>query len=118
MAFNAERPSKASTVRPFFSRKPSYSRPAPRDIHPSRTKGRVWSALIHSPFYRNTDELIASFVLLGMIGFYALLLIIKSLLDRYFENYPTLHAIYFVIATLMTVVFINSSSPDFIYFQF
>jgi D-alanyl-lipoteichoic acid acyltransferase DltB (MBOAT superfamily) len=78
----------------------------------------LWNAVIHSPFYRNSNELIASFVLLVMIGFYALLLIVKSLLDRYFENYPTLHAVYFVAATLITIVFINSSSPDFIYFQF
>ncbi len=78
----------------------------------------LWNVLIHSPLYRNTNELIASFVLLVMIGFYALLLIIKSLLDRYASNYTNLYALYYVGITLMTIVFINSSSPDFIYFQF
>lgn len=78
----------------------------------------LWSALAHSPLYHTSNELIASFVLLVMIGFYASLLIVKSLLDRYAANYTTLHALYYVGATLMTIVFINSSSPDFIYFQF
>jgi D-alanyl-lipoteichoic acid acyltransferase DltB (MBOAT superfamily) len=78
----------------------------------------LWNALVNTPFYSNSNELIASFVLLAMVGFYASLLIVKSLLDWYFEKYPTLHALYYVAATLMTIIFINSSSPDFIYFQF
>ncbi|MDD2921688.1 MAG: hypothetical protein PHQ36_05315, partial [Anaerolineales bacterium] len=78
----------------------------------------LWNALLHAPLYRNSNELIASFVLLVMISFYASTLIVKLLLDQYFEKYATLQAIYFAAATLMTIVFINSSSPDFIYFQF
>ena len=78
----------------------------------------LWNSLAYAPFYRSSNELIASFVLLVMLGFYALLLMIKFLLDRYFEKFTTLHAVYFVLATLMTIVFINSTSPDFIYFQF
>jgi alginate O-acetyltransferase complex protein AlgI len=78
----------------------------------------LWNALAKTPFYRNSNELIASFVLLVIIGFYASLLIIKLLLDRYLEKYPILHALYYAAATLMMIVFINSSSPDFIYFQF
>jgi hypothetical protein len=80
--------------------------------------GWLWNAIINTPFYRTPNELIASFVLLTMIGFYASLLISKLLLDRYFEKYATVHALYYAAATLMTIVFINSSSPDFIYFQF
>jgi D-alanyl-lipoteichoic acid acyltransferase DltB (MBOAT superfamily) len=78
----------------------------------------LWNAIINTPFYRTPNELVASFVLLTMIGFYASLLISKLLLDRYFEKYATVHALYYAAATLMTIVFINSSSPDFIYFQF
>jgi alginate O-acetyltransferase complex protein AlgI len=78
----------------------------------------LWNALVNTPFYRNSNELIASLVLLNMIGVYASLLIIKLLLDRRLEKYTTLHALYYAVATLMTIVFINSSSPDFIYFQF
>jgi len=77
-----------------------------------------WNAFTNTPFYRTPQELIASFVLVGMIGFYASLLFVKFLLDRYVEKYKSLHAFYYVCATLMTIVFINSSSPDFIYFQF
>lgn len=78
----------------------------------------LWNALIHAPLYRNSNELIASFILLVMIGFYASLLIAKFLLDRYASDYATLQAVTYVIITLMIIIFINSSSPDFIYFQF
>jgi alginate O-acetyltransferase complex protein AlgI len=78
----------------------------------------LWNALTNTPFYRNPQELTASFVLLVMIGFYASLLFVKFLLDHYLEKYTNLHAFYYVCATLMTIIFINSSSPDFIYFQF
>jgi len=78
----------------------------------------LWNALTNTPFYRTPQELTASFVLMVMIGFYASLMLVKFLLDRYFEKYVNLHAVYYVCATLTTIVFINSSSPDFIYFQF
>ncbi len=78
----------------------------------------LWNALTNAPFYRTPQELTASFVLMVMIGFYASLMFVKFLLDRYFEKYTNLHAVYYVCATLMTILFINSSSPDFIYFQF
>lgn len=78
----------------------------------------LWNALTNTPFYRNPQELTASFVLTVTIGFYASLLFVKFLLDRYFEKYTNLRAVYYVCATLMTIVYINSSSPDFIYFRF
>ncbi len=78
----------------------------------------LWNVLVNTPFYRTPQELAASFVLFVMIGFYALLLIAKLLLDLYFEKNTILHVVYYVCATLMIIVFINSISPDFIYFQF
>ncbi|GAB4546069.1 MAG: MBOAT family protein [Anaerolineales bacterium] len=78
----------------------------------------LWNVIAAAPFYRDANELTASFVLLIIIGFYALLLVLKLLLDRYAEKYTTLRAVYYVGATLTTLIFINSSSPDFIYSQF
>jgi len=78
----------------------------------------LWSVIAVAPFYYGAYELAASLVLLLIIGFYALLLILKVLLDLYAEKFTTLRAVYYVGATLMTLIFINSSSPDFIYSQF
>jgi len=78
----------------------------------------LWNALTNTPFYRNPQELTVSFVLMVMIWFYASLLFAKHLLDHYFEKYTSLHAFYYTCATLTSILFINSSSPDFIYFQF
>ncbi len=78
----------------------------------------LWNALAHAPLYRTPQELIASFTLLVMIAFYATLLMVKFLMDRYWENSLNLHALYYAGATLAVMVFMNSSSPDFIYFQF
>lgn len=78
----------------------------------------LWNALTNTPIYATPKELMVSLSLLGMIGFYASLLIVKFLIDRYGANHTSLQAVYYVFAVLMTIVFINSASPDFIYFQF
>lgn len=78
----------------------------------------LWHALTAAPFSHSADELIASLVLSVMIFFYASLLYIKHLLDHYAPERVSLHAIYYTAAALMTLIFVNSSSPDFIYFQF
>jgi hypothetical protein len=39
-------------------------------------------------------------------------------MDRYWSNRVNLQAGYYALATLALIVFMNSSSPDFIYFQF
>jgi D-alanyl-lipoteichoic acid acyltransferase DltB (MBOAT superfamily) len=78
----------------------------------------IWNSIAYAPLYRDPNELIAGFVLLTMLGFYAALLVVKLLLDQYAEKYVMLQAAYYVAATLMTIMFVNSASPDFIYFQF
>lgn len=77
-----------------------------------------WNALTAAPFSRGSNELIASFVLLVMISFYAALLYAKHLLDVLAPERITLHAVYHAFALALTIVYMNSSSPDFIYFQF
>lgn len=78
----------------------------------------VWNVLTVMPFSRNANELIAAFVLLIMIAFYVGLLFVKHLLDEYASERASLHAVYYALALVLTLVFMNSSSPDFIYFQF
>ena len=78
----------------------------------------LWHALTDAPFHRSGEELVASFVLFVMIAFYASLMAIKHILERYWRESPNLHALYYTAATILILVYINSSSPDFIYFQF
>jgi D-alanyl-lipoteichoic acid acyltransferase DltB (MBOAT superfamily) len=78
----------------------------------------IWNSVAYAPLYHSTQELTAAFILGGMIVFYAFPLILKLVMDLYLEKYTTLHAVYYVVATWMIIIFINSSSPDFIYFQF
>ena len=78
----------------------------------------LWNILLHSPLYRTNEELIASLVLMIMIAFYASLLLVKHVLETYRPGSITLHALYYSVATLLVIIFMNSSSPDFLYFQF
>jgi alginate O-acetyltransferase complex protein AlgI len=78
----------------------------------------LWNIFFHSPFYRSNEELIASLVLMIMIVFYASLLLVKHVLDVHRLGSTNFHALYYAVVTLLIVVYINSTSPDFIYFQF
>lgn len=78
----------------------------------------LWHTLTVSPFANGSEEWIASLVLSVMIAFYASLLYIKYLLDQYTPNQIWLHALYYAAVFVATLIFMNSSTPDFIYFQF
>lgn len=78
----------------------------------------LWNVLLHAPVYVNSNELIASFVLIVMIAFYASPLFIKYIIDHYWPKRVNMQALYFSLAVITMIVFIKSSSPDFIYFQF
>jgi D-alanyl-lipoteichoic acid acyltransferase DltB (MBOAT superfamily) len=87
-------------------------------IFRAQSLGWLWNVLVHAPFYRTPQELMTGFVLLVMIGLYAFFLVIKYVFDRYWSSSTNLQAIYYTGATIAIIVFMNSSSPDFIYVQF
>lgn len=78
----------------------------------------LWKTLTSASFANGTEEMIASLVLLVMIAFYSSLLFAKHLLDQYAPQKLLLHSIYYAFAFVLTLIFMNSSTPDFIYFQF
>lgn len=78
----------------------------------------LWNALISGIYYRSSEELIASLVILTMIIFYASFLLAKHILEQYANRQTNLHSIYYTVIATLTLIYINSSSPDFIYFQF
>jgi hypothetical protein len=87
-------------------------------IFRAQSLGWLWNVLVHAPIYRTPQELVAGFVLLVMIGLYAFFLVIKYLFDHYWSSSTNLQVIYYTGATIAIIVFMNSSSPDFIYVQF
>jgi D-alanyl-lipoteichoic acid acyltransferase DltB (MBOAT superfamily) len=55
---------------------------------------------------------------LAAIFLYSLPLLLKSLLDRYVKETSLLHSLYYSIATIATVIYLNASAFDFIYTRF
>jgi D-alanyl-lipoteichoic acid acyltransferase DltB (MBOAT superfamily) len=55
---------------------------------------------------------------LSLVTVYSLPLILKWQMDRSLPKDSFLHEVYFVAATVLMLIYINSASTDFVYFQF
>jgi alginate O-acetyltransferase complex protein AlgI len=64
------------------------------------------------------EHQVVTVVTLSLTAFYAAPLIVKMLMDRYLPPTSFWHALYYVAATVVVLAYLNSASPDFIYFQF
>ena len=84
-----------------------------------RAPSLAWlgQVMFQTPFIKGRDDLMVGLIALSMTFFYTLPLLIKWGLDR-FPKDSWLQAAYFALATAAIIMYINSSSPDFIYFQF
>jgi alginate O-acetyltransferase complex protein AlgI len=78
----------------------------------------IFTIFTTSPLLGSLDERAVAVVSLSMTAFYAAPLIIKMLMDRYLKPNSFLHDLFYVAATVAMLIYLNSSSPDFIYFQF
>ena len=76
--------------------------------------GNVFS----SPFLGTSEQVNVALLSFTMIAFFSAPMIIKMLIDKYWKPDSFVHSFYFVVATVMIIFYINSTSPDFIYFQF
>lgn len=74
--------------------------------------------LFSHPFIGSQAQIIIATITFTMTIFYTAPLLIKMALDKYFHHNSFLHTLYYVVITLMTIIYINSATPDFIYFQF
>lgn len=84
-----------------------------------RATSMTWliNVLINSSFLPNKNELILGMIALTMTIAYSAPLLIKHLIDKH-SNESWLQAAYYVIAIVLTIIYINSTNSDFIYFQF
>ncbi len=78
----------------------------------------LFGVLAHSPLFGSLEFQAVTVVTLSMTAFYAAPLIIKMLMDRHLRTDSFWHDLYYVAATVAMLAYLNSSSPDFIYFQF
>jgi alginate O-acetyltransferase complex protein AlgI len=80
--------------------------------------GWLINILCHAPLIQTRNDLIVFTVSLTMIGFYSTPLIIKLIMDRYLQRSDILCGLYYATSIILLSVFINTVSPDFIYFHF
>ena len=74
--------------------------------------------VFRSPFLGTSEQVNVALLSFTMIAFFSAPMILKMLIDKYWKPDSFVHSFYFVVATVMIIFYINSTSPDFIYFQF
>jgi len=79
--------------------------------------GWLGGSLFQTPFIESRDDWIGGLTALSVIFYYSLPLILKWLIDRYLRE-GWLQGLYHALATLLVIVYVNSATSDFIYFQF
>jgi alginate O-acetyltransferase complex protein AlgI len=84
----------------------------------SPSLGWAFTVLTTSPLAGSLDQQAVAVVSLSMALFYASPLFVKMLMDRTLKPNSFLFDLYYVAATVAMLIYLNSSSPDFIYFQF
>jgi len=74
--------------------------------------------LFSSPILGSMEQQAVALAGFSLTLVYSLILIVKVLIDRYTNDDSFLRTAYYATATAAIFIYINSSSPDFIYFQF
>ena len=69
-------------------------------------------------FWGTEEMFIVAMVSLSMTLFFTIPLLLKSLLDALPKYSPGLTSVFYALATILIIVFISTSTPDFIYVQF
>jgi alginate O-acetyltransferase complex protein AlgI len=78
-----------------------------------------WLAKVFaSPSARSLEQKAVALIVLSIIFVYSIPLITKKLIDRYFSEESIIRSLYYATTTVVIFIYINSSTPDFIYFQF
>lgn len=76
--------------------------------------GRLFS----SPFLGTIEDQSVALLMFSLTAVYSIPLIAKLVIDRYFKPDSILQSAFYAVATMVVFVYINSGTPDFIYFQF
>ncbi|MEW5941963.1 MAG: MBOAT family O-acyltransferase [Chloroflexota bacterium] len=71
-----------------------------------------------NPFLGTIEHQSVALLMFSLTAVYSAPMIAKMLLDRYVKDDHILQSLYYATATVVMVFYINSASPDFVYFQF
>jgi alginate O-acetyltransferase complex protein AlgI len=86
-------------------------------IFRAHSMGWLLNLLAHAPFLPPRNELILGSIALTMTAAYAAPLAIKHLIDKHADG-TWLQAAWYAAAAALSILYVNSASSDFIYFQF
>jgi D-alanyl-lipoteichoic acid acyltransferase DltB (MBOAT superfamily) len=78
----------------------------------------IWQTVALAPFGGGREQVIVALMCLSLTLFYSIPLAAKLLIDQWAGSDSWLNASYYALACLAIIVYINSASPDFIYFAF
>jgi len=74
--------------------------------------------IFSSPFLGSIEQQAVALIGLSLTFAYSIPMIAKVLIDQYTNKNSLLRTAYYAVATTAILIYINSSTPDFIYFQF
>ncbi len=79
----------------------------------------TWLAnLFSNPFLGSLEQQSVALLMFSLTAVYSIPLIAKLVIDKYFKPDSLIQSLYFAVATIVMFFYINSGTPDFIYFQF
>jgi D-alanyl-lipoteichoic acid acyltransferase DltB (MBOAT superfamily) len=71
-----------------------------------------------NPFLGTLEQQSVALLTFTITVVFSVPMVAKHLLDRYVKRDSILHALFFAVATIVMIVYVNSTSPDFVYFKF
>jgi len=78
-----------------------------------------WVAnLFSNPFLGSIEEQSVALLMFSLAAIYSIPLVAKLVIDRAFKPDSIIQSAFYAVATMVMFVYINSGTPDFIYFQF
>lgn len=75
-------------------------------------------SIFSSPFFGSREQQGVALIGLSITAVYSVPMIVKAILDRRVKEDSFIHSLYYAVATATIFIYVNSATPDFIYFQF
>jgi len=74
--------------------------------------------IFSNPLMGSREQQAVALIGFSIVAVYSIPMIAKMMLDRYTRENSIIRSMYYAAATAMIFVYVNSATPDFIYFQF
>lgn len=74
--------------------------------------------IFSNPFFGSREQQGVALIGLSITAVYSIPMIAKMVLDRYSQEDSIFRSLYYAAATATIFIYVNSATPDFIYFQF